>query len=120
MQIKLTPAASSQLELIADIPSVETGFLLGRHIGKFIIIENLFPIAFNRENIRDIYGTIFSQPDMGPRLVGVFFNRVPPFHSDWFIEDVMIHIGHPQPGYFSYSFEKKWVQMPGITPEKNI
>lgn len=101
MKIDLTPAATRQTELIADMTVIETGFLIGGGIGKHIIVEQLFPVNFNEENISDIYGKMLEK--MGIKLLGVFFNNIEPFHNDWFLEDVIIKI-NPLPSHLPPEF----------------
>lgn len=113
MKIDLTPAAARQAELIADMAAIETGFLMGGVIGAHIVIEELFPVNFNEENIAEIYGKMFDK--MGEKLLGVFFNNKAPFPSDWFLEDVIIKINplplHRQPEFYIYDVEKNFVSL---------
>jgi len=111
MKIDLTPAASRQAELIADMAVIETGFLMGSVLGKHIIVEQLFPVNFNEENIDEVYGKMIGK--MGEKLLGVFFNNREPFPSDWFLEDVIIKINPPQrgPEFYVYDIEKNFVSL---------
>jgi hypothetical protein len=111
MKIDLTPAAARQAELIADIPVIETGFLIGGVIGKHIIVEQLFPVNLNEENIKEIYGKMLDKH--GEKLLGVFFNNKEPFPSDWFLEDVIIKINPPHrpPEFYIYDVEKNFVAL---------
>ncbi|MCX6581364.1 MAG: hypothetical protein NT166_14420 [Candidatus Aminicenantes bacterium] len=113
MKIDLTPAASLQAELIADMDVIETGFLMGSVFGKHIIVEQLFPVNFNEGNIADIYGKMMG--GVGEKLLGVFFNNRAPFPSDWFLEDVIIKINplplHRQPEFYIYDVEKNFVSL---------
>lgn len=111
MRIDLTPAAARQTELIADIAVIETGFLIGGVIGKHIIVEHLFPVNFNKENIAEIYGKMLDTHQ--EKLLGVFFNNREPFSSDCFLEDVIIKINPPQrpPEYYIYDIEKNFVSL---------
>lgn len=106
MKIDLTPAAKRQTELIADMAVIESGFLLGSVLGKHIIVEQLFPVNFNEENIHEIYGKMAGR--VGEKLLGVFFNNREPFPNDWFLEDVIIKINPPPqgPGFYIYDMEK--------------
>lgn len=90
MKIDLTPTAARQADLIADMTAIKTGFLMGCVLGKHVIVEQLFPVNFNDENIDEIYGKMFNK--LGEKLLGVFFNNREPFPNDWFLEDVIIKI----------------------------
>lgn len=111
MKINLTPAATRQAELIADMTVIETGFLMGGVLGKHIIVEQLFPVNFNEENIDEIYGKMVGR--VGEKLLGVFFNNRAPFPSDWFLEDVIIKINpsQRQPEFYICDVEKNFVSL---------
>lgn len=100
MKVRFTPRARTQLELVVGTMANETGFVTGHEIGKFKIIENVFPVNFTEESIDDIYSKMYSK--IGDRLLGVFFNNREPFENDWFIEDVVIKIKYPQTRFFYY------------------
>jgi hypothetical protein len=112
MKIKLTPAALTQMELMADIHSNETGFIIGQRIGKHTIIENLFPVNFDENTIDDVYARIYNK--LGDKLLGVFFNKKEPFLSDWFIEDMVIQIKSPQPEFYLYNTDKRYIRLPEV------
>ncbi|UCH93707.1 MAG: hypothetical protein JSV88_26040 [Candidatus Aminicenantes bacterium] len=109
MKIRLTPTAMTQLELIADTMTNETGFIIGQDIGKFRIIENLLPINFNETTIDEVYAKTYSK--IGDKLIGVFFNNCEPFLNDWFIENIIIKIKSAQPGFYLYDVNKKLIQL---------
>jgi len=113
MKIKFTPSARTQLELVIGTLSNETGFIFGREIGKIRIVEELFPINFDHTNVDMLYAKIYSK--VGDRLMGVFFNNSDTFESDWFIEDVIIKVKYPQPEFYFYDLEKKYVPLPDIS-----
>ena len=112
MKIRLTPTAESQLALINDVITNETGFIMGQSIGKFRIIENLMPINFNKITIDEIYAKVYNK--MGDKLIGVFFNQYEPFLSDWFIEDIVIKIKSPRPEFYFYDVNKKYIRLPEV------
>jgi hypothetical protein len=112
MKIKLTPAALTQMELVAGIHSHETGFILGQRIGKHTIIENLFPVNFDENTIDDVYAGIYDK--YGDKLLGVFFNNKEPFLSDWFIEDMVIRIKSPQPEFYLYDANNRYIRLPDV------
>lgn len=113
MKISFTPDALTQLELVIGTLSNDTGFLIGQDMGKIKIIQNLFPINFNENTIDMLYSKIYSK--MNHRLMGVFFNNIEPFCSDWFIQDIVINIKYPQPRFYLYDIDKKYIHLPDIT-----
>jgi len=112
MKIRLTQTARQQLAVIVDTYSNETGFMLGQDIGKYRIIEGFLPINFYETDIDEIYAKIYSK--IGKKLVGVFFNNKEAFHSEWFIEDVVIKIKHPQPEFYLYNADMKPVRLEDV------
>ena len=112
MELKFSPSALTQLECIVGTLSNTSGFVLGREIGKIKIIEDLFPIHFDETNVDVLYPKIYSK--MGDRLLGVFFNNSETFETPWFIEDVIIKIKFPQPEFFVYDAEKKYIPLQNI------
>jgi hypothetical protein len=112
MKIKLTPTALTQLESMAEIHSNETGFIIGQSLGKHTIIMNLFPIDFDENTIDDVYAGMYGK--WGDAILGVFFNDREPFLSDWFIEDIVIRIKHPQPEFYLYDADKKYTRLPEV------
>jgi hypothetical protein len=112
MKITFTPAALRQLELVIGTLSNNTGFLIGSEIGKFKIIEELFPLNFDESSIDTIYSKMYSK--VGDRLLGVFFNNNEPFFSDWFIEDIIINIKYPQPEFYFYDADRKLIPLTDV------
>jgi hypothetical protein len=112
MKIKLTPAALTQLELVAAVHTNETGFIIGASIGKHKIIENLFPVDFDETTIDDVYAGIYEK--LGHKLLGVFFNHKEPFFSDWFIEDLVLRIKSPQPEFYFYDADNQYIRLPEV------
>jgi hypothetical protein len=90
MEINVTPEARQQLELIQEMDSIKNGFVLGRMMGKHMIVERFFPANFTKKNIDAGYRGAFLK--MGEKLVGVFFTNDEPFVSQWFLEDVIFKI----------------------------
>ncbi len=112
MKISFTPNALTQLELVIGTLSNDTGFLIGHDMGKIRIIENLFPINFDQQSIDVLYSKIFSK--FSHKLLGVFFNNIEPFDSDWFIQDIMINIKYPQPRFYIYDIEKGYIPLADV------
>jgi hypothetical protein len=108
----ITPAALTQLELISDTPANETGFIVGQDIGKYTLIEELFPIDFDESTIDRVYAAVYGK--IGAKLLGVFFKNREPFYSDWFIEDIIIKIKYPQPEFYVYDVDKKYLRLPEV------
>lgn len=90
MDIQLTPEAENRLEMIRRMDTVANGFVLGRMIGKHLVVEQFFPANFDEDTVDAVYRIVFER--VGERLAGVFFNNREPFFNEWFLEDVMIHI----------------------------
>lgn len=111
MKIDLTPTAAQQAELIAEMEVIKTGFLLGNIMGKHIIVEQLFPVNFNEGNINAIYGLMTNR--LKGKLLGVFFNNMDLFPTDWFLEDVIIKINppHRRPEFYIYDIDKNFVSL---------
>jgi hypothetical protein len=113
MNIKFTPSARTQLELVIGTLSNDTGFIIGQEFGKIRLIEELFPINFDESSVDMLYAKMYSKH--GDRLMGVFFNNSEPFLNDWFIEDIIIKIKYPQPEFYFYETPGQYVRLPGIT-----
>ena len=90
MEVRFSSRANSQLSLFFDLGLKETGFLVGKDLGKYKIIESLIPISFNKKNICDVYTKVYNR--IGNRLMGVFFFNKLIFLDDWFIEDIIIKV----------------------------
>jgi hypothetical protein len=112
MKIWLTPAAAELFKLLGDTMTNKTGFVIGQDIGKFRIIENLFPANFDENTIDEIYAKAYNR--IGEKLIGVFFNHCEPFASDWFIENIIIKIKVPQPEFYIYDVNQKFTRLPKI------
>jgi hypothetical protein len=97
MEINVTPEANRQLKLIQDMDTIKNGFVLGRMMGKHLIVEDFFPANFDKKTVDTCYLGAFLK--MGEKLVGVFFNNHEPFDSEWFLEDVIFKI---KPRLFEY------------------
>ena len=112
MKISFTPNALTQLELVIGTLSNDTGFLIGQDMGKIKIIENLFPINFDENSIDMMYSKIYSK--VSHRLMGVFFNNIEPFNSDWFIQDIVINIKYPQPRFYIYDINEEYIPLSDV------
>ncbi len=112
MKIRLIPTAAAQLELLGDTMTNETGFVIGQDIGKFRIIENLFPVNFDETTIDEIYTKAYKK--IGDKLMGVFFNHCDAFANDWFIENIIIKIKEPQPEFYLYDVDQKFTRLSDI------
>lgn len=104
MKIRLTSTVVPQLELIAYTQTIQTGFIIGPHLGKFRIIEHLLPINFDEITVDDVYANAYRI--YGDRLTGVFFNNCIPFPSDWFIETIVLKIAGHRPEFYLYGSNK--------------
>lgn len=109
---KFTPGTLTRLELIIGTLANETGFIIGQDIGKYKVIEDLFPLNFDENTIDMVYARVLSK--VGDKLMGVFFNNREPFDSDWFIEDIIINIKYPQPEFYFYDVDKKYIRLPDV------
>jgi hypothetical protein len=105
MKIELTQTARWQLRLLTGIDSKTTGFVLGWGLGRFKIIDKLFPLGFNKKNIKQIYHQLFLET--GEQLLGVFFVNSEIFFDDWFLENFIIKITGQGSQVFFYHFDLK-------------
>ena len=94
MKVQLTPAALQEIAMLRSAGYKGTGFLLGSTIGRFIIIDQLLPLDFKRDNGGEIYRSVCASYQQ--RLQGVFFCRRRPFAIDWFLRDLAMVIGNDQ------------------------
>ncbi|MBN2398827.1 MAG: hypothetical protein JXI33_00640 [Candidatus Aminicenantes bacterium] len=92
MKVQLTPAVLQGITVLRSSGYKGAGFLLGSTIGRFIIIEQLLPLDFNRDSVNNIYRSVCASYQQ--RLQGVFFCRRRPFATDWFLYDLVLVIGH--------------------------
>lgn len=92
MKVQLTPAVLHEISVLRSSGYKGAGFLLGGTIGRFIIIEQLLPLDFRRENGEAVYRSVCASYQQ--RLQGVFFCRRRPFALDWFFHDLVLVIGH--------------------------
>jgi hypothetical protein len=94
MKVQLTPAVLKEIKVLRTSGYKGAGFLLGSMIGHFIIIDQLLPLDFKRENGNNIYHSVCASYQR--RLQGVFFCRRRPFVLDWFLHDLVMVIGKDQ------------------------
>lgn len=104
MEITLTTTAQTQLNLITEVASNGTGFLMGQDMGRFRIIESLLPVDFTEATIDDIYSRMVQKT--GNKLLGVFFHNIKPFHNEWLWEDIILEIRNTEPLFYRYDPEK--------------
>jgi hypothetical protein len=90
MKIEFSPTSRSQLDVLIETKSKETGFIFGFNMGQYKIIDSFFPLRFNRSSLNRIYPRIFNR--FGDRLIGVFFINDPVFMSDWFLEQMIVEV----------------------------
>jgi hypothetical protein len=90
MNVQLLPGALKEIEALRASGYRGAGFLLGTVIGRFLLVEQLLPLDFNRRSGDAVYAPLWEK--YGQRLQGVFFCRKPPFASDWFIGDLVMAI----------------------------
>ena len=94
MKLQLTPSALREINVLRSAGYKGTGFLLGSTIGRFILINQLLPLDFKRENGSNVYRSVCASYQQ--RLQGVFFCRRRPFALDWFLHDLVMVIGGDQ------------------------
>jgi hypothetical protein len=90
MNVQLTPAALKEISVLRSSGYKGAGFLLGSEIGRFIIIDQLLPLDFDRDSGGEAYRSICA--GYRQRLRGVFFCRRRPFVLDWFWRDLVLVI----------------------------
>jgi len=105
MKIRLTPEALKQLDLVINAFNEETGFMIGRNMGKIKIIETILPAGFKPGTLDDLYQKIYQT--YGHRLMGVYFKNSDPINSDWFVEDIVLTITRGQPKFYRYDIDKE-------------
>lgn len=91
MKVQLTPAALRETGVLRSSGYNGAGFLLGTAIGRYLIIDQLLPLDFNRDNGDAVYRSVCARYQQ--RLQGVFFFRRRPFAMDWFLQDLVMVIG---------------------------
>lgn len=102
MNVQVTPAALKEIAVLRRSGYRGAGFLLGSPIGRFVLIERLLPLDFDRENGDTVYGTVCE--NYQSRLQGVFFCRKRPFALDWMLPDLVMDIGRGQVRMFTCEF----------------
>lgn len=102
MNVQVTPAALKEIEVLRATGYRGAGFLLGTVIGRFVLIERLLALDFNRKNGSSVYGTVCE--NYRQRLQGVFFCRKRPFVLDWFLPDLLMAIGRDRMQLFTCEF----------------
>ncbi len=102
MNVHVTPAALKEIAALRSSGYRGAGFLLGTVIGRFLLIEQLFSLDFDRRNGDAVYAPVWEK--YGQRLQGVFFCRKPPFALDWFIGDLVMAIRPAQIEILSCEF----------------
>jgi len=90
MNVQLLPAALKEIEVLMATGYRGAGFLLGTAIGRFVLVERLLPLDFDRRSGDGVYGPVFEK--YGEGLQGVFFCRRRPFALDWFIGDLVLAV----------------------------
>jgi hypothetical protein len=94
MNVQVTPAALEEIDVLRATGYRGAGFLLGTGIGRFVLIEQLLAVDFDRVNGSSVYGKIHKTYQT--RLQGVFFCRKPMFALDWFLHDLVMAIKRDQ------------------------
>ncbi|MBE0665115.1 MAG: hypothetical protein IH584_04775 [Candidatus Aminicenantes bacterium] len=102
MNVQVMPAALKEIEVLRAAGYRGTGFLIGSTMGRFILIEQLLAMDFNRKNASTVYGAVCEKYQQ--RLQGVFFCRRRPFTLDWFLLDLIMAIGRDQIQMFTCEF----------------
>jgi hypothetical protein len=94
MNVQVTPAALKEIEVLRATGYRGAGFLLGTVIGRFVLIEQLLAVDFDRANGSSVYGKICKT--FQSRLQGVFFCCKPMFALDWFLHDLVMVVKSDQ------------------------
>ena len=94
MKVQLTPAVLRELGVLRASGYKGAGFLLGNTIGRFVIIDQLLALDFNRDNGDAVYHSVCTT--FRQRLQGVFFCRRRPFVLDRFLRDLVLVINGDQ------------------------
>lgn len=102
MNVQVTPAALQEIAVLRRSGYRGAGFLLGSTLGRFVLVERLLPLDFNRENGDTVYGTVCE--NYQSRLQGVFFCRKRRFVVDWILQDLVMDIGRDQVRMFTCEF----------------
>jgi len=98
MTIRLTPLAQRQLRLLRKTGFRGEGLLLGTILGKFLLVESLLPLSFNRDHLDKTL--VAAVESLGRRVAGVFFANKRPFSHDWFRERVIMEIHRERVDFF--------------------
>jgi hypothetical protein len=102
MLLNFTVDAGHQLRLIQNIKTIKNGFVLGKVVGKNLIVKHLLPANFTEDTIDESYLNLYKQRRRW--LLGVFFNSSEPFFNHWFIEDIILKIeSHNHLGIYVYT-----------------
>ena len=102
MKIHFTNRANSVLDLISELKSEKTGFILGVNLGNNKIIENILPLNFKESNVCHLYNTVYKKK--GDSLLGLFFLNKNYFLSDCFFENIIMTINEGQKKVFKLQF----------------
>jgi hypothetical protein len=102
MNVQVTPAALKEIEVLQATGFRGAGFLLGTTIGRFVLIEQLLPLDFDRKSGGRVYDSVCA--GYQDRLQGVFFCRKRPFVLDWFLHDLVMAIRPGQSEIFTCDF----------------
>jgi hypothetical protein len=116
MKIEFSPGARLQLDVLSELDSIETGFLFGFNMGRYLIIESFFPLRFTKNSINRIYPQVFNH--FSDRLLGVFFINRKAFLNDWFLENIILQVKDHSQKIFLCRFDdqsgqKQWVPISG-------
>jgi len=90
MNVQLLPAALREMEVLRATGYRGAGFLLGSTIGRFLLVERLLPLDFDRQSGGRVYDSVCSC--YRERLLGVFFCRKPAFALDCFLQDLVLAV----------------------------
>jgi hypothetical protein len=94
MKVQLTPAALREISVLRAAGYKGAGFLLGSAMGRFIIIDQLLALDFDRASGDGIYRSVCMNYQQ--RLQGLFFCRRRPFVLDRFLQDLVMVIDGKQ------------------------
>jgi len=104
MNVQVTPAALKEIQVLKTTHYRGAGFLLGTSIGRYVLVEQLLPLDFDRKNGGKVYD--FACAGYRDRLLGVFFCRKPPFALDCFLQDLVMAIRPSGAEVFTCEFSR--------------
>lgn len=90
LKIRLTRGAQIELDLLGQLRSGSSGFLSGRDIGRYRVIDRFIHFPLKNRSLQAAYHTVYQK--LGDRLIGVFFVNETVVQDDWLIGDIILSI----------------------------